>query len=194
MEVEILGPDFYARSAPVVAKDLLNKLFVHEELVARIVETEAYGGADDPASHGHRRRTERNGVMFGPAGYLYVYFTYGMHHCACVVTGGDGESSAVLIRAAEPLQGLDLMRSRRPKASTDRDLLNGPAKLAQAYALTTADNGLNLSGATLHVASDGSEPPARPASSTRVGLTKGTTKRWRWYVRSSKFVSPGRPS
>jgi len=194
MGTEILGRDFYARSAPVVARDLLNKLFVSDDLVGRIVETEAYGGADDPASHGHRRRTERNGVMFGPPGHLYVYFTYGMHHCACVVTGDDGESSAVLIRAAEPLQGLDLMRTRRPKASVDRDLLNGPAKLAQAYALTTVHDGLDLCGAEIHVASDGARPPSRPASSTRIGLTKGAAKRWRWYVRSSTFVSPGRPS
>lgn len=191
---DVLGRDFYARPAPVVARQLLNKVMVHGELAARIVETEAYGGADDPASHGHRRKTERNGVMFGPPGHLYVYFTYGMHYCACVVTGEEDESSAVLIRAAEPVRGIEQMRPRRAKARADRDLLNGPAKFAQAFGLTTDHDGLDLCSDTIRIESDGVAAPKRPASSTRVGLTKGTKARWRWFVRHSDFVSPGRPS
>jgi len=197
--ISLLDRDFYARPAPVVARELLNKVFVAGELSARIVETEAYGGSDDPASHGHRRRTERNGAMFGPPGHLYVYFTYGMHYCVCVVTGEDEEPSAVLIRAGEPLAGLDAMRPRRPKARIDRDLTNGPAKFAAAFGLTTDHDRLDLCGPEqrtqpIYLATDGTAAPSRPASSTRVGLTKGTTIRWRWYVRNNQFVSPGRPS
>lgn len=199
-EVSPLPRSFYARPAEIVAPDLLNKVVMLGELRGRIVETEAYGGSDDPASHGFRRKTDRNAVMFGRAGLLYVYFTYGMHYCVCVVTGDEGVSSAVLIRAVEPLGGLPVMRRRRPKARTDVDLTNGPAKFAQAFALTTDHDGLDVcalrqvDGDSLVVADDGIAPPPRPTITTRVGLSKGVETRWRWFVAGNRAVSKGRPS
>ncbi len=179
-----LGRDFYARDVLEVAPELLNKVLVAGECRGRVVEVEAYAGADDPGSHGFRGMTPRTEVMFGPAGRLYVYFTYGMHWCANVVCGADGECAAVLLRAATPLAGLDLMRQRRPAARRDRDLCSGPAKLTSAMGIVGTANGDDLvagdRGIALH--DDGTAPPAAPGRSTRIGLSSGTDLPWRWYV------------
>ena len=123
---------------------LLNKVLAKGDRAGRIVEVEAYKGSIDPASHAYRGETVRTAVMFGPAGFLYVYFTYGMHWCANVVTGPEGQASALLIRALAPLRGVDEMRHARAAARHDRDLCNGPAKLCQALGITGADSGADL--------------------------------------------------
>ncbi len=126
-----------------VAPLLLGSVLSHGGVAVRITEVEAYGAADDPGSHAHRGRTPRNSVMFGPAGRLYVYFTYGMHHCANVVCGPEGDAAAVLLRAGEVVSGLELARVRRP-GSGDRDLARGPARLCTALDLDLTSNGADL--------------------------------------------------
>lgn len=187
---------FFDRDPRVLASDLLNKLLVSTrgdvKLVARIVEVEAYRGSADPASHAYRGRTTRNATMFGPAGHLYVYFTYGMHYCANVVAGAPPEDAgAVLIRAAVPIEGLELMRERRPAARQDRLLLAGPARLAAAFALRGDDDGTDLARGALGLYDDGTAPPSRPGRSARIGLApgKGDRSRLRWFVRDEEHVS-----
>jgi DNA-3-methyladenine glycosylase len=162
-----------------VAPMLLNKLLVNGEVVGRIVEVEAYR-EDDPASHTYRGRTPRNEVMFGRAGHLYVYFTYGMHYCANVVTDDRGVGSAVLIRAVEPIAGIAAMRERR---NGRRQLADGPAKLCQAFAIGAEHNGVDLCrGNGIGLFDDGTAPPTCPVVGPRVGITKAVETPWRWRV------------
>jgi DNA-3-methyladenine glycosylase len=186
---------FYRRDPRLVAPELLHKVLVAGDRSGRIVEVEAYCGDIDPAAHTYRRRSPRNEVMFGPPGLLYVYFTYGMHWCANAVCGDEGEGVAVLLRAAEPLRGLDEMRVRRVKARRDRDLLAGPARLCQAFALTGAEDGADLVTAShdVTIVDDGTPPPARPLVGPRIGLSVGTEHPWRWCTPESPFVSGPRP-
>jgi DNA-3-methyladenine glycosylase len=179
-----------------VAPWLLNKVLVYGGRAGRIVEVEAYKGAVDPASHAYRGETRRTTVMFGPPAYLYVYFTYGMHWCANVVTGPAGEASALLIRALAPLRGLEEMRRLRPAARRDRDLCNGPAKLCQALGITGADNRTDLlarSGqpgpGVVRLLDDGTPPPKRPAQGKRIGIRVATEEPWRFWVAGEESVS-----
>lgn len=168
-----------AGDAPAVAPELLNKLLVYGECVGRIVEVEAYR-EDDPASHTYRGRTARNDVMFGPPGHLYVYFTYGMHHCANVVTGPAGVGSAVLLRAVDPVAGTEMMRERRNGRIA---LADGPAKLCQAFAIGPDHNGVDLcSGGGPRLFDDGTPPPTTPLVGPRVGISKAVDTPWRWRV------------
>jgi DNA-3-methyladenine glycosylase len=132
--------------------------------------------------------------MFGPPGHLYVYFTYGMHWCANAVCGPGRVPHAVLLRAGAPEEGLDLMRARRPAARRTRDLCSGPARLAQAFGLDRAHDGIGLLRPPLRIVDDGVPPPQGPGVSTRIGLAagKGDTFPWRWYVTGNEHVS-GRP-
>jgi DNA-3-methyladenine glycosylase len=190
--VTVLERDFYARDPKVVAKQLLNKVIVHGECAARLVEVEAYCGAIDPGSHAFRGKTLRNATMFGPPGGLYVYFTYGMHWCANAVCGDVDEGVAVLLRAAEPVRGLDLMRERRGRAALrDRDLCSGPAKLCQAFALDRAFDGSDLvtGDRGVVIVDDGVRPPRRPGNSVRIGLRAGAEHPWRWFVEGNEHVS-----
>jgi len=187
---------FYARDSLELAPLLLNKLLVHDDvegrLVVRIVEVEAYRGSADPGSHAYRGQTPRNSAMFGPPGRLYVYFTYGMHWCANVVAlAPAGDASAVLLRAGEPIDGLDVMRSRRPRARRDRDLCSGPARLAQALGLDRDDDGASLVRGPLGIFDDDVAPPRRPGRSVRIGLApgRGEAARWRWFVPGNEHVS-----
>lgn len=142
----------------------------------RILETEAYTG-DDPASHSFRGRTARNAVMFGPAGRLYVYLSYGIHCCANVVTGAADDGQAVLIRAIDPLDGIEEMRHRRGRTP----LADGPGKLCQALGIDLADNGADLSSsARIRIADDGTPPPTDPIVSPRIGITKAVDTPWRF--------------
>lgn len=189
-----LGRSFYRRDSREVAPELLNKLLVHGGRIGRIVEVEAYAGAEDPGSHAYRGMTPRNAVMFGPPGHLYVYFTYGMHFCANVVTGEEGTGTAVLLRGITPLGGLDEMRRLRPRARTDRQLCAGPGRICQAFGLDRRFDGADLvtgdRGVT--VDDDGTPPPAVPAASPRIGLSAGTELPWRFYVRGALGLSrPG---
>lgn len=164
--------------------------------VGRIVEVEAYRGERDPASHAYRGPTARNATMFGPPGLLYVYRSYGIHWCANVVAGVDGVAEAVLIRAVEPVAGLERMRGDRPGIARDVDLANGPGKLCAALAITGADDGVDLCGrrSRIRLVRDDVGPPARPVRTTRVGITRGVEHRWRFLVPGHPGVSRGRPS
>jgi DNA-3-methyladenine glycosylase len=193
-----LPRSFFARPPTVVAPDLLGRVLVRTlpdgtRLAVRLVEVEAYR-SDDPASHSFRGRTPRNEVMFGLPGRLYVYFTYGMHFCSNVVTGTDGEGSAVLLRAGEPIAGLPAMAANRGVEEA-RLLCSGPARLAQALAIGREDDGADLvSGGAFQVRAGVPVPARAVARTTRVGVRVGVERRWRFLERGSPFVSPGRPS
>jgi DNA-3-methyladenine glycosylase len=183
---------FYRRDPREVAPDLLNKVLVAADgRRARIVETEAYCGAIDAAAHTYRGQTARNATMFGPAGKLYVYFTYGMHWCANTACGGEGEGVGVLLRAAEPIAGLDLMYAVRRAAKRDRDLCSGPARLCQAFGITRRHDGIDLvTGAGgLAIIDDGTAPPLDPVIAARIGIRHAADEPWRWYVRGNSNVS-----
>ncbi|HYN32444.1 MAG TPA: DNA-3-methyladenine glycosylase [Ilumatobacteraceae bacterium] len=187
----MLSAEWFARDAPDVARDLLGKLLVVDRdgtlVSGRIVETEAYL-RDDPASHSFNGSTTRNAVMFGPPGRLYVYRSYGVHCCANVVTGADGDGQAVLLRAVEPVSGLDVIRSRRA-GRLDRELANGPGKLCEALGLTLSDNGVSLSdngvdaSSPIRILDDGTPPPRDPIVGPRIGIAKAVDIPWRFRSR-----------
>ncbi len=157
----------------------------------RIVEVEAYGAADDPASHAHRGPTPRNRSMFGPAGTLYVYRSYGIHWCANVVCGAPGTAAAVLVRAIEPLRGLEGMRADRPRARRDRDLADGPGKLCAALGIGGDDDGADLldPDSRIRLVRDGVAPPPDPAASARIGISRAVDLPWRFCVPDHPGVS-----
>jgi DNA-3-methyladenine glycosylase len=183
-------------SGPVleVAPRLLGAVLRHGDVAVRLTEVEAYDGPADPGSHAYRGPTLRNAVMFGPPGFLYVYFTYGMHHCCNVVTGPEGTPSAVLLRAGEVVAGMEVARSRRPRSS-DRDLARGPARLCQALGLDLAANGADLAGkdggpVTLELG----EPVTTVSTGPRVGLRGAPERPWRFWVAGDPTVSAYRPA
>lgn len=199
-----------------VAPLLLGMVLVHGARAGRIVEVEAYRGELDPASHAFRGRTARNATMFGPAGLLYVYFTYGMHFCANVVCGPVGQPGAVLLRALEPVAGLDAMRAARAarrkdgRQLADRDLCRGPANLTVALDIDRSDDGTDLLSVAATRAGRRPEPPgggaeravslrtgtavaaAAVSRGPRIGITRATEVPWRFWVADSPSVSAGR--
>ncbi len=182
---------FFARPAPEVAAELCGKLLVRVEdgLSARVVETEAYT-ADDPACHAHRGRTARNAPLFGPPGHAYVYRSYGMHWLLNVVTGAEGAGEGVLLRAAEPLDGIAVLRERRGGVG-DRDLLRGPGRLGQGFGLDGTWSGRDLCGwppPPLHLADDGHRPVV--SRGPRVGVSAAADVERRYLVQGSRWVSP----
>jgi DNA-3-methyladenine glycosylase len=174
-----------------VAPKLLNKLLVTADgRAGRIIEVEAYDGANDPASHAYRGLTPRNTVMFGPPGHLYVYLSYGVHWCANIVCGPPGTASAVLLRALEPVSGLGAMRAARwseQRRQIDRDLCRGPGRLCQALGIDHSFDGTDLttSASRLWLADDGTPPPV-PQATPRIGISVAQEREWR-------FVVPGQP-
>ena len=191
MPERALDRAWYTGDPRQIAPRLLNQVLVHDapagRLSGRVVEAEAYLLHGDPGSHAFRGQTRRNATMFGPPGHLYVYFTYGMHWCANVVTG----EGAVLLRALAPLEGIPEMWSRREKARRERDLCSGPGRLTQALGLNGAHDGTDLVAGTVRFFGDGRPPPAVPGVSVRIGLTpgKGDESPWRWYVPGDPNVS-----
>jgi len=184
---------FFARDAISVARDCLGRLLVSEiggqRCVVRIVEVEAYTGPRDPASHAaHWHRSPRNEVMYGAPGRAYVYFTYGMHWCANVVTARTGYPSAVLLRAGEPLHGVAAMRERRGEIA-DRLLAAGPARLAEALGITGEQNGHHLRTAPLWLAPGSPVPSWRRRRSVRIGISVGRERKLRFSERDSVYVS-----
>ena len=191
---------FYARDVLAVARDLLGHVLVSDlgdgRVSGRIVEVEAYGGERDPASHARPGRTARNASMYGPPGHAYVYFTYGMHHCANVVVEAEGNPSAVLIRALEPRTGL-LRMARRRKTADPRRLVNGPGNVAEALGLDRAHDGADLTRGPLWISS------VRPvvngeriAASRRIGIRHAIERPWRFTLEptrgGTRSRAPGR--
>lgn len=185
-----LPVDFYARDTAVVAQELLGKLLVRcldvGDIVCRIVETEAYYGINDPASHAARGSTPRSSIMFGPPGKAYVYFSYGMHHLLNAVTEGEGTAGAVLIRALEPLEGLSLMSSMRPVKQVT-DLASGPAKLTQALGIDLSLNGADLTGPEILICEGGAAVDI--VASPRVGISAGKEMLLRFSLSGNRYVS-----
>ena len=183
---------FFDRAASKVAPQLLNKILAAADgRSGRIVEVEAYLGPIDPAAHTYRGKTPRNATMFGPAGHMYVYFTYGMHWCCNCVCGPVGSGNGVLIRALEPLHGLAQMRAARPRIVADRDLCRGPARLTQAMDISGSQNGIDLVSALagFAIVDDGTAPPKNLVGGPRIGIRLGKDFPWRWSVPGSRYVS-----
>ncbi len=192
-----LGEDFFAKPTLTLAELLLGKIFVHNATDGRcykgkIVETEAYLAEGDEACHAFRGMTNRNRVMYGSPGTLYVYFTYGCHHLMNIVTEPEGIAGAVLIRAMEPLEGLADMKRNRDVMRTV-DLMNGPGKLTRAMDITLAHNGLSLSGDTVFLEEGDNFPQKTICSTQRIGITKSTDLFWRRYIAGNAFVSGSKP-
>ncbi len=164
-------------------------------VAVRLVEVEAYRGADDPASHSFRGPTPRNAVMFGPAGHLYVYFVYGMHFCANISCLDQGEAGAVLLRAGEVVSDLDVARRRRPTSRRDHELARGPARLASLLGLDRSRNGVDVTDRTspVRVLAQPPVPTALVRTGPRVGVAAAHDLPWRFWLDGSPAVSPYRP-
>ncbi|MCT9934277.1 DNA-3-methyladenine glycosylase [Planotetraspora sp. A-T 1434] len=206
-ERELIGPPleraFFDRPSYEVAPDLLGRVIVHGPVAVRLTEVEAYGKpGEDPASHTYRGRTERNSVMFGEPGHLYVYFTYGMHFCANLVCMPEGVGSAVLMRAGEVVDGFAVARSRRTGAAAsadakrvvpDRDLARGPARLAVTLGLARLHNGFDCcSDGPIRVFEGSPADPGVIRAGPRTGVSAGAETPWRFWIDGDPTVSPYR--
>lgn len=184
-----LSRGFYERGTVDVARDLLGKVLVHGPTAGIIVETEAYLGGDDLASHSAVGITDRTRVIFGPGGHAYVYLSYGIHDCMNIVAERSGKPGCVLIRALEPIEGLDAMRARRPKARTDRDLTSGPGKLTQALGITRKHTGVDMTHGDLAVLARPNAPLFEIDVTPRIGISKCVDLPLRFLIRGNRFVS-----
>lgn len=190
-----LPRSFFDREVDVVAKDLLGRVIAMDRhglrVAVRLTEVEAYAGLDDPASHAFRGLTPRTAIMFGPAGHLYTYFVYGMHWCANIVTGADGEPSAVLLRAGEVVDGVHTARARRPRVTRDHLLARGPAGLATVLGFDAAANGADLCSPDGEIALFAGEPPQAKAiqAGPRVGVAAAAEIQRRYWIAGDPSVS-----
>lgn len=198
---EPLPREFFAGDALDVAPLLLGRVVEHTSpdgvVAVRLSEVEAYEGGSDPGSHAYRGPTKRNAVMFGPPGYLYVYFTYGMHWCANLVCGPPGRASAVLLRGGAVVSGLELARSRRPAAKRDAELARGPARLASCLGLAREQDGMDFSaaGSSLRVLAGSPVPADDVRTGPRVGVAgPGGVPPWRFFADGDPTVSVYRPA
>ncbi|WP_200309424.1 DNA-3-methyladenine glycosylase [Streptomyces adelaidensis] len=195
-----LAREFFDRPVLEVAPDLLGRVLVRTgpdgPIDLRITEVEAYDGANDPGSHAYRGRTARNGVMFGPPGHVYVYFTYGMWHCMNLVCGPEGRASAVLLRAGEITRGAELARKRRVSARNDKELAKGPARLATALAVDRALDGTDActsDASPLTILTGTPVSPEQVLSGPRTGVAgDGGAHPWRFWIANDPTVSPYR--
>jgi DNA-3-methyladenine glycosylase len=186
-----LPREFYIRPTLDVANDLIGKYLIYRKgknlLSVRLVEVEAYIGEDDPACHAAVGKTKRNEIMYGIGGFSYIYFIYGMYYCLNVVTENEGFPAAVLLRGAEPIDGMKLIRQNYRSADHNR-LTNGPGKICRALGLTRKENGLDLTGNILYLEDRGYRPK-RIEKSERIGIQKGKDKKWRFFEAGSRYVS-----
>jgi DNA-3-methyladenine glycosylase len=185
----ILPRAFYARSTVKVARDLLGKVLVHGRTAGIIVETEAYPGGDDRASHSSRGITNRTRVIFGPPGHAYVYFIYGMYECFNITVDREGTGGCVLIRALEPVDGIPLMRRRRPRAHGIEDLANGPGKLTLAMSITRRHYGVDVTRGALVVREPAAPSPVEIVATPRIGITHNADRELRFVIAGNRFVS-----
>ena len=184
-----LARSFYLRSAPQVARALLGKVLTLDDVSGRIVETEAYLGEDDGAAHSARGITPRTRIIFGPPGHAYVYFIYGMYDCLNIVCEPEGIAGCVLIRALEPVSGLDRMRARRPAAKRDEDLANGPGKLTRALGIKIGHNGADVTEGPITIHQPEHAGKFAVATSPRIGITKSVDLPLRFFIKGNRCVS-----
>ena len=188
-----LSREFYSRNTEIVAKELLGKTLVHKTkegtLKGKIVETEAYFGVNDPASHAHGKKTKRNFLMFEKPGKAYIYFCYGNHWLFNIVAKEDNNPGAVLIRALEPLEGIDKMKKRRGIDDV-KSLTNGPGKLSKALSIDKSQNGFDLTGNVIFL--EDADGMFDIVKAKRIGISKGKSKLLRFYIKENTFVSDGR--
>jgi DNA-3-methyladenine glycosylase len=193
-----LPREYYARPTLTVARNVLNQRLVRiyegQRLAGRIVEVEAYIGMEDEASHARFGKTERNAAMFGPPGHAYVYLIYGIHHCLNLVTGEGGFPAALLVRAVEPVEGIEVQQRLRGPERPFRDLTRGPGRLCEALAIDKDLDGADLCApdTELWIEEDEAVPEERIAQSPRIGVrgdAEARTIPWRFYVEGNRWVS-----
>ena len=190
--------NFYTRDVHTVAKELLGKFFVRirnkKTMIGKIVEVEAYDGRVDKAAHTFNGKTKRNEIMFEGGGNLYVYFTYGMHFCANVVTGKINEGTAVLLRAMEPMEGIDQLAINRfnKKDISEKqkiNLANGPGKICQAFHIERIDNKTPLTGNKIFILDSPKLKADQISTSVRIGIKKSVDLPWRYYIKNNRYIS-----
>ncbi len=193
-----INKNFYKRDLLTVAKDLLGKILVKKDenkiLAGRIVEVEAYNGETDAAAHSFKGKTKRNEVMFSEGGLLYVYFTYGAHHCCNIVTGHEGKGTAVLIRAVEPKEGAETMIQNRFKREllNDKEIFNltsGPGKVCSAFGIIKRHSGIDLTEDKIYLVNSELKKHEKIGISKRIGITRSVDLQWRFFIIGNPYLS-----